>query len=158
MTRARQRLRGMIIGFVFGAVGSFVLWFAFLLHDLALPYFEPLYEARRPHGLLAMLRFNLHVGDVMLYLSLGVVGAVVGLATSGRPLANRIIAIPGLALVGTILITSAHVNYDSEGEQPLWLLVAVALAGVVCVGFATLIAFRARPSRVRSAPRRRAVR
>ena len=141
-------MEGIAIGFVIGALAGFALWFAFLLIDVANPSFEAMYEARRPHGLFALLHFMR--GYEFLYVLTGAIGAVVGFVTSGRRRISRLLAIPGLAVMGSFLLGSAWVNLYNIDEQPYWLLVSTALAGVLCLVSAIWIAFEARPSKVRS--------
>jgi hypothetical protein len=143
---ARQRLEGTTVGFVIGALAGFALWFAFLLIDVANPHFEDMYEGPRPHGLLALLHF-MKVWEI-LYLLTGLIGAVIGFFTSGRRRISRLLALPGLALMGSFLLGSAWVNLYNIDEQPYWLLVSIALAGVLCLVSAVWIGCQARPSRL----------
>jgi uncharacterized membrane protein len=154
MSPARRRLRSAALGFATGAVAVYALGSALLLLDLANPNFEAMYEMTKPRGLLAILRFTTE--DWPVYLVTGSIGALVGLATSGRPLILRLLAIPLLALVGSFLLVSARsawVDPPNVDEQPYALLVAIALAGVTCLISAAWIAWHARPSRMRSPAR-----
>ena len=62
----------------------------------------------------------------------------------------RISATFGLTLVGIGLIGIAYLNLYNIDEQPYWLLVAIALAGAVCLVAAGWIGFHTRRSKARS--------
>ncbi len=139
------------MGFVSGAAAGYVVVSALLLSDLASPNFEAMYEMTTPRGFPAILRFTTE--DWPLYAVTGLIGALIGLATSGRPLILRLLAIPLLALAGSVLLAaawSARADLSNVDEQPYALLVAIALGGVVCLISAAWIAWHARPSSVRS--------
>src|SRR5690349_16645341 len=126
MSPAQRRLRGTARGFVIGALAGFTVWFALLYADLADPNVEAMYETTRPHGLLAMLHFR--EGYEILFLMTGSVGALVGLATSGSAPIRRLVAIPVLALVGSILLASAWLNLPNIDAHPYSVFVTIALA------------------------------
>ena len=62
----------------------------------------------------------------------------------------RISATLGLALVGIALIGLAYLNLYNIDEQPYWLLVTIALAGVTCLVSAGWIGFHTRRAKARS--------
>jgi len=62
----------------------------------------------------------------------------------------RISATLGLALVGIALIGVAYLNLYNIDEQPYWLLVTIALAGLVCLVAAGWIGFHTRRPKARS--------
>ena len=70
--RARWGAIGFLAGYGFA--------YALQLSDLTHPHFEALYETSRPHGLLAVLRFQ-HAFEAA-FLFAGVVGACIGLLAS----------------------------------------------------------------------------